>query len=150
MEKTEWDEMQPLPRRRFLDYLIGGSFATTALVFLGGVLSYMWPTKKAGAGGNEPVEVGPETDLLLGQGKVVQYRESSALVIHTQGGLIAFSAICTHLGCIVKWNPDKGYIECPCHAAIFDTRGNVVSGPPPKPLPSIPVGVQNGKIYLGA
>jgi cytochrome b6-f complex iron-sulfur subunit len=149
METTRYDG-EPVSRRRFLDVLIGGSFAMTALTFLGGVLSYMWPARKAGAGGNEPVEVGPETDLPVGQGKVVQYRESSALVIHTKEGLIAFSAVCTHLGCIVKWNASKQEIECPCHGAVFDTKGNVVAGPPPKPLPSLKVGVRSGKIYLGA
>lgn len=143
-------EGQPLPRRRFLDYLIGGSFAMTALAFGGGVLSYMWPGRKAQGGSNAPIEVAEEKDLPVGHGKVVQYRDSSAIVIHTREGLVAFSAVCTHLGCIVKWNAGKQEIECPCHGAVFDTKGNVVSGPPPKPLPPLKVGMKNGKIYLRA
>jgi len=150
MDKLDWEETPNLPRRRFLDYLIGGTLALTGLTFLGGVLSYLWPAKKAGTKAKKLVEVGPETDLAVGQGKVVQYQDSSALVIHTKEGLVALSARCTHLGCIVKWNADKQEIECPCHGAVFDTKGNVVSGPPPKPLPPIRVGVRNGKIYLGA
>jgi len=122
----------------------------TALAYLGGVLNYMWPGRKSQAGSNAPVEVAEEKDLPAGQGKVVPYRDGSAIVIHTSGGLVAFSAVCTHLGCIVKWNAAKQEIECPCHGAVFDTKGNVVSGPPPKPLPPLKVGVRNGKIYLGA
>lgn len=149
MEITAYDS-EPMPRRRFLDYLIGGSFAMTALAFAAGVVSYMWPGKKPRAGGGAPVEVAEEKDLPVGQGKVVQYRDRSAIVIHTKEGMVAFSAVCTHLGCIVKWKADKQEIECPCHGAVFDTKGNVVSGPPPKPLPPLKVEVKNGKIYLGA
>ncbi|MBI4353509.1 MAG: Rieske 2Fe-2S domain-containing protein, partial [Candidatus Omnitrophica bacterium] len=59
-----------------------------------------------------------------------------------------FSAICTHLGCVVDWNGRKREIECPCHAGSFGLEGEVLAGPPPKPLPAYPVSVVDGKIFV--
>lgn len=49
----------------------------------------------------------------------------------------ALSATCTHLGCQVAWDPKDAHFRCPCHGGVFDTRGRVVSGPPPRPLDTI-------------
>lgn len=140
---------EPMTRRQFLDYLIGSSFLILAVASASSVLKYLWPVGKGQAGAGEKVEVAAESDLGVGKGKVVQYGQASAIVVHTSQGFAALSAVCTHLGCIVKWDEKQQQITCPCHGAIFDTRGNVISGPPPKPLPAIPVGVVSGKIYIG-
>lgn len=57
------------------------------------------------------------------------------------GDVRALSATCTHLGCRVAWNADADRFECPCHKGIYDREGRVVAGPPPAPLPPIPVRV---------
>lgn len=62
--------------------------------------------------------------------------------------LCALDSTCTHLGCRTKFNPDSGHIECPCHGGIYDTSGNVVSGPPPTPLAPVPVRVENDRIMV--
>ncbi len=61
----------------------------------------------------------------------------------------AFSAICTHLGCIVHLDPESSTIYCPCHAGYFDpVTGGVISGPPPKPLPEVKLRIdENGDIW---
>lgn len=46
----------------------------------------------------------------------------------------ALSATCTHLGCQVRWDADSSRFRCPCHGGVFDAQGNVVEGPPPRPL----------------
>lgn len=140
---------QPVTRRQFLDYLIGGSFLILAGSFALGVLKYLWPVAKGEGAATKRVEVAAEGDMPVGKGRVVQYGEASAIVIHTSQGFAALSAVCTHLGCIVKWDDKKQQIVCPCHGAVFDTKGNVVSGPPPKPLAPIRVGVVGGKVYIG-
>jgi rieske iron-sulfur protein len=59
-------------------------------------------------------------------------------------GLVAYSAICTHLGCAVYAQlNDDGHITCPCHASVFDPANGaeVIGGPAPRPLPSLPIGV---------
>lgn len=54
------------------------------------------------------------------------------------GELVAFSSVCTHLSCAVLWRREEGVLECPCHKGIFSERtGEVVAGPPPRPLPKI-------------
>ena len=66
-----------------------------------------------------------------------------------QFGLVAYSAICTHFACIVKWNPESGMIECPCHAGFYDPRdGSVISGPPPLPIEKFKISKEGGTIYL--
>jgi Rieske Fe-S protein len=52
-------------------------------------------------------------------------------------GYRALSAVCTHLGCRVQWDDSAKHFQCPCHGGIYDRAGNVVSGPPPRPLDQI-------------
>lgn len=56
-------------------------------------------------------------------------------------GFVAYSAICTHLGCTVLSQLRSSAIFCPCHAGVYDPRRGaiVVSGPPPRPLPQLPL-----------
>ncbi len=58
-------------------------------------------------------------------------------------GLVAYSAICTHLGCVVQAKLLQGQVVCPCHNSHYDPANNamVVSGPSPRPLPSLPIDV---------
>ncbi len=66
---------------------------------------------------------------------------------HAVEGLVAYSAVCTHLGCIVsQWIADRGEALCPCHGGTFDLRegAKVVAGPPPRPIPQLPLKVENG------
>ncbi len=47
---------------------------------------------------------------------------------------VAFLSVCSHLGCSVSWNKDEKNFKCPCHGGTYDEKGEVVSGPPPRPL----------------
>ena len=65
--------------------------------------------------------------LRRGLEKIAVYRDAS-------GALHERSAACTHLGCLVKWNPAEKTWDCPCHGSRYDPHGNVINGPANKPL----------------
>lgn len=65
-----------------------------------------------------------------------------------EGEVTAHSAVCTHMGCTVK--PDGKRLRCPCHGSVFRSgSGEVVSGPASRPLPEIPVHIEDGKVVTG-
>ncbi len=63
--------------------------------------------------------------------------------------LTAFSPLCTHLGCLLKWNNIEKEFVCVCHGGKFDMDGKVIAGPPPKPLERLPLSIRDGKVYIG-
>jgi cytochrome b6-f complex iron-sulfur subunit len=134
-------------RRDFLDWIIGGGLLATLAGLIVPALTYLWPvTQRGPAGGLE--EVGRVDEIPVWGAKKVILAGSAVLVIRTPQGFNAVSAICTHLGCIVGWEEKRREIACPCHAGFFEATGNVISGPPPRPLPSYAVQIANGKIFL--
>ena len=73
-----------------------------------------------------------------------------AVVIQPSAGqFIALTAVCTHLGCIVKWEKDQEDFLCPCHGGRYSPEGKVLAGPPPKPLETYAVTVQGDTILVG-
>ena len=58
------------------------------------------------------------------------------------------SNICTHLGCRVSWQPDLQHYVSPCHDGHFDILGEVVSGPPPRPLDECVTKIEDGNLYI--
>jgi cytochrome b6-f complex iron-sulfur subunit len=64
------------------------------------------------------------------------------------GGFMALSRRCTHLGCTVPWDPEKKHFACPCHASVFDIRGRVVQSPAPRPLDRFTVSIENRRVMV--
>ena len=77
-------------------------------------------------------------------------RESVFLVWDGGQSVHAMSATCTHLGCQVRWDADATRFRCPCHGGVFDAQGNVVEGPPPRPLERIEARIddQTGQVMV--
>lgn len=130
-------------RRRLLKMLLGlpGAAALVAIV--------------AGCGPGSTaagrVLAGTTSDIPVGHGKVVAVGGSQAVVVNTTAGVKAFSAICTHQQCLVGFDTAQGVIVCPCHDGRFDpVTGAVLAGPPPAPLPAVPVSVVGSDIYVGS
>jgi len=67
----------------------------------------------------------------------------------TGGALYALSPVCTHLGCLVAWDPAKNEFACPCHGGRYDISGNVLEGPPPAPLSRLPYKIEDGFFLIG-
>lgn len=64
---------------------------------------------------------------------------NGVVIVNTAGSFIAVAQSCTHNGCSVSYNKAGNDFVCPCHGGIYDTSGNVTSGPPPAPLKSYAV-----------
>lgn len=64
------------------------------------------------------------------------------------GGFLALSRECTHLGCTVPWNPDEDRFVCPCHASTYDIRGDVLTPPAPRALDLYGVRIENGIVKV--
>jgi cytochrome b6-f complex iron-sulfur subunit len=136
-------------RRRFLRWLGGITVFSTIAMVLTPVAGFLVPSQSRSAAAGGRTLVGTTADIPPGGGKVVAMGSKPAIVVNTEQGVKAYSAICTHLGCVVAWNDMVGMIQCPCHDGRFNpSSGAVVSGPPPAPLPPITVSVEGDQIYL--
>jgi menaquinol-cytochrome c reductase iron-sulfur subunit len=82
-------------------------------------------------------------------GWIVNQEEISIYVLTENGrDFVAMSNICSHLGCRVRWIKEEEGFFCPCHNAIFNKEGQVVTGPPPKPLDRYEVKVEDNQLYV--
>jgi len=148
MEMSE--EKTSIPRQGFVRMFGGLLGILGATILIGPIIAYFWPAKLEEIP-SEPVAVGSPDQLPPGGSITVRFGRYPALVINTPDGLRAYSAVCTHFACLVKWNPDSGMIECPCHAGYFNASdGAVISGPPPEGLMPLSVYVQDDRLYVGA
>ncbi|WAP55400.1 QcrA and Rieske domain-containing protein [Streptomyces sp. S465] len=104
--------------------------------------------KKASPTPTAPVDLGTAGAVPVGGAKI--YREQRVVVAQpAKGEFTAFSAVCTHAGCVVD-SVEDGAISCPCHGSQFDARtGKVLQGPAVKPLPSVPVTAEGGRLVAG-
>ncbi len=64
------------------------------------------------------------------------------------GGFLAISRKCTHLGCAVPWVDERKQFECPCHASVFDMTGKVLKSPAPRALDLFPVTFEDGLVMI--
>jgi nitrite reductase/ring-hydroxylating ferredoxin subunit len=140
-----WDEDEVVTRRDTLRFLLAGS---GALFLATGVLAILGALPK---GSNvTAIAIAKEGELAENKWKVFDFPDEYAqgILIHLPGhGLVAYSDVCTHLSCAVLYQGD-GKLHCPCHEGLFDAAtGNVLAGPPTRPLPLIQLARQDGMIY---
>ena len=136
-------------RRRIVQALLGFSIVSTVGMVVAPIVGFLIPPKSEGAGAGGRTLVGKLEDLPVGSGKVVAMGSSPVIVVDTESGVKAFSAVCTHLGCIVEFDATVKQIVCPCHDGHFNpANGAVISGPPPQPLKPVTVAVETDQIFL--
>jgi Rieske Fe-S protein len=121
-------------RRTFLDALLGVGFVSTAAAIAYPVGLYLVPPA-SGEPDTSSVVAAKGTELKPNSGKVFKFGSRPAIVVRTaDGDLRAFSAVCTHLDCTVQFKADTSQLWCACHNGTYDLGGNVIAGPPPRPL----------------
>jgi cytochrome b6-f complex iron-sulfur subunit len=91
----------------------------------------------------------PRGKLPVGAAQNLLVGETPAIIIHKTTGYIVLSRVCTHLGCLVNYNASRQLLICPCHNGHYDLDGNVVSGPPPRPLEKFPFKINGNNIEIG-
>jgi Rieske Fe-S protein len=154
-------EEKPISRRKFLSaatWAIGGvigvALGIPAVAYiLGPALRRQETQEWIRVGSASKVELGMPTlfkaKIQRKTGWVVNEEEISVYVLTDNGrDFIAMSSICTHLGCRVRWITDQDQFFCPCHNATFDKIGQVLSGPPPRPLDRFEVKVEDDQLYI--
>ena len=133
-------------RREFARYLVLGAGAMA----VGNVGLAAW-TQLRTINRGEPRALVPLADVGVGETYLFHYPTESdpaVLLRLSDTEVVAFSQKCTHLGCVVYYQPDEDRWHCPCHEGNFDaTTGAVLSGPPTRPLGKIEVEVRNGTIW---
>ena len=145
-------------RRKFFSYIIGGISgliaAVVAVPLVGYFLSPAW--KKT-----TPLltPIARTSDIPVGQPTFVTYEQrirdgwyistlsKGAWVVNKDNNeFIAFDPRCTHLNCPYYWDKEKQLFHCPCHDGSFDIDGNVVGGPPPRPLDRLKITIEGENI----
>ena len=155
------EEKNQLSRRNFLAIATGAIGGLIGIVMaIPAVVYIIGPALQKKTSENW-VRLGPTSKVELGNpslfkatvqsqtGWIVTEDEVSVYILTEDGReYIALSNICTHLGCRVRWIADQNQYFCPCHNAIFDKTGLVLSGPPPKPLDRYETKVEDDQLYI--
>jgi cytochrome b6-f complex iron-sulfur subunit len=134
-------------RRTFLGILLGGIGAVITGAFCWPLFRFLSPIDK----GKEEQQVRvPRQQIAVGGTHFFSFQGRPAVLLQPKAGeFIALSAVCTHLGCIVKWVEASQEFLCPCHGGRFSTSGQVLGGPPPAPLETYVVSVAGDEILIG-
>ncbi|MFW6159806.1 MAG: ubiquinol-cytochrome c reductase iron-sulfur subunit [Acidobacteriota bacterium] len=134
-------------RRRFLNSLIGGWAAALAASFLQPLLKFVFPPYK------EPDEVSlPLADYQLlepNSFKNFAWGSKPGILRRKEDGTFsAFVGVCTHLDCNVTYLPEQRKFYCACHDGWYDESGRNIQGPPPKPLRTLQVVIEEEFILI--
>jgi len=149
-DKTETGETDRLPSRRgFLNrlWIALGGLALVEVAWL--VFAFLKPRKPVsrpgGFGGI--IDCGLVDDFPPGTVTAFQ-RGHFYLSRMDDGGFLALSRKCTHLGCTVIWDSGKNLFECPCHASAFSPTGEVISKPAPRALDCHAITIENNFVRV--
>ena len=154
-ENGEWDQ-HALSRSGFLQF---GFWVASGLAGLtvGGASAQFLVGHSLATSEGQWTEVGMVTHLPPGQmHRVVfqlqskdlwrNYEHRGVLFVFSQDGAnyTVLDGTCTHLGCNVRWIEESTQFSCPCHHGIYSQEGDVIEGPPPKPLRRLETRLENG------
>jgi Rieske Fe-S protein len=141
-------EAIPRGRRSVIFWILGGGFVSSLVSFLYPLIRFLNPPAVSEAAVNEVVG-GKDQDLTPNSGKIVRFGAQPVLLIRlTETDWRAFSAVCTHLSCIVQFDSARRVIWCACHNGMYDLNGKVIAGPPPRPLQEYTVNLRGGEVVI--
>ncbi len=143
----DWPESEYVSRREFTRLLLVTSFAFVvgqAYILVSSLLRQRSIPPAA-------AEIAAVADVPVKAVKLFYYptrNDPCVLVRLSDNDYVAYSQKCTHLSCPVIPDPSTARIRCPCHEGLYDLRtGDVLAGPPERPLPRITLQIRAGRIF---
>jgi Rieske Fe-S protein len=136
-------------RRGFINWILGTSVGGLLLALVYPIGRYLVPPARAeSASATVTLSIKPE-EIAPNSGRIFKFGTRPGILVRTPSGeLRAFSATCTHLGCIVQYRSDLTHIWCACHNGHYDLNGRNIQGPPPSPLETFQVNVRGDQIVI--
>ncbi|HEY7560032.1 MAG TPA: Rieske 2Fe-2S domain-containing protein [Candidatus Binatia bacterium] len=136
-------------RRELLNWFLGTGVGALLISILYPVTRYIIPPRvEESTTRTVNLSVKPG-DVKANSGQIFKFGSQPGILIRSPGGdLRAFTAICTHLACIVQYRADLGHVWCACHNGHFDLNGKNIAGPPPRPLEPYAVNVRGEQIVV--
>lgn len=136
-------------RRKFLNWFLGTTVGAFLLSVFYPLSRYLVPpTVEESTARTVTLKLKAE-EVKANSGQIFRFGNQPAILVRTPSGeLRAFSAICTHLSCIVQYRGDLSHIWCACHNGHFDLNGHNIAGPPPKALEQYAVNVRGDQIVV--
>ena len=136
-----------MTRGGFLKWLIGaiGAVALGGIVYP--VVRFLKPPATSTAAIGQVVNLGSFAAFPPGKLTVATVNARPVIVTNVGGKPVVYSAICTHLGCVVS--PSGNELHCPCHGSVYSAAGTVVHGPAPLPLPFYSAKISGGSLLVG-
>jgi cytochrome b6-f complex iron-sulfur subunit len=139
--------MALVDRRQVLTRMWRWLGALAALQFVGVVAAFLWPRKRMADDAAAIVEAGPVGDF--SPASVTPFPAGQFYLLRlSDGGFLAVSSRCPHLGCTVLWDDKTRSFPCPCHASKFDLHGDVISPPAPRALDLFRVTIEGGVVRV--
>jgi menaquinol-cytochrome c reductase iron-sulfur subunit len=160
MSRASDEESNKYGRREFIARLAEIVFSVLALAcaipLVGSAVAPAFKKRK-----ERWVDVGPVAEIKPGEPFSVSAtyqaadgwllktgRDEAYVVTHDKKSYFVLSNVCTHLKCRVRWEDARRAFFCPCHDGLFDIDGNVISGPPPRPLDRFPHKIEKGRMTI--
>jgi Rieske Fe-S protein len=140
----------PVERRSFLNWFLGTSVGAFLASAFYPVTRYLIPPKVEEASSASVTLDLKASAVKPNTGQIFKFGKQPGILVRTPAGeLRAFSAICTHLACVVQYREDLQHIWCACHNGHYDpASGKNIGGPPPRPLDPYVANVRGDKIVV--
>jgi cytochrome b6-f complex iron-sulfur subunit len=147
-ETPEQRAKKEMNRREFLTYAWGATLGLLALQGGVGTFFFMYPRFRAGEFGGV-FFIGPESSLPATDAPPAPNTAGKFWLVNTvDEGPKALYMVCTHLGCLYKWEQSNNRFECPCHGSKFSREGYYIEGPAGRSLDTFEITIENDEVAV--
>jgi cytochrome b6-f complex iron-sulfur subunit len=147
--QTPEDPSAKVSRRSFLNILWTALGLAALAEFLWLALSFLWPARSGRHESQAGTVISAGALSSFEPGTVTAFQRGEFYLVRlADGGLLALSCKCTHLGCTVPWVEKERKFLCPCHASAFDITGSVISSPAARALDTFALTVENNIVKV--